>query len=330
MGYIYRIKNKIDNKIYIGQTIQELEDRWRGHLKKHSNCRYLKSAFKKYGVDNFEFQLVCITFDNCLDDMEIKYIERYNCLVPNGYNLRLGGNSGRHNEETKRKIAATLLKNKKVVQFDIQGNRLNTFNSTVEAAKYVGKSSSVIGHCCNGDIKTAAGYVWKYESIHLNEANTNSGIPPFTGKFKCYIKHDKKKVIPQINRKIVQFDMDGNRLKSFNTCKEAAEYIGTSRSCITHCCLGLHKTAKGYVWKYESINSSDTNYEGQNEIYKQINEKRNRVIVQFDMAGNRLNTFKSCREAGRHVGACNSSISRCCNGISSYSKGYIWKYEPIV
>ena len=108
MGYIYKIKNKFDNKIYIGQTIQDLEDRWKGHLKKNSNCRYLKSAFKKYGVDNFEFQLVCITFDNCLDDMEIKYIEHYNCLVPNGYNLRLGGNSGKHNEETKRKISEAL------------------------------------------------------------------------------------------------------------------------------------------------------------------------------------------------------------------------------
>jgi hypothetical protein len=326
MGYIYRIKNKIDNKTYIGQTIQDLDDRWRDHLNKHSNCRYLKSAFKKYGVDNFEFQLVCITFDNCLDDMEIKYIQHYNCLVPNGYNLRLGGNSGKHNEETKRKIAATLLKNKKVVQFDIQGNRLNTFNSTVEAAKYVGRSRSVIGHCCNGDIKTAAGYVWKYESINSNEVK----IEPLTGRFKGWQKRIKKEVIPQINRKIVQFDMDGNRLKSFNTCKEAAEYIGTSRSCITHCCLGQHKTAKGYVWKYESINSSDTNYEGQNEIYKQINEKRNRVIVQFDMAGNRLNTFKSCREAGRHVGTCNGNISLCCNGIRLSSKGYIWKYEPIV
>ena len=326
MGYIYRIKNKIDNKTYIGQTIQDLDDRWRDHLKKHSNCRYLKSAFKKYGVDNFEFKLVCITFDNCLDDMEIKYIERYNCLVPNGYNLKLGGNSGKHNEETKRKIAATLLKNKKVVQFDIQGNRLNTFNSTVEAAKYVGRSSSSIGHCCNGDIKTAAGYIWKYETIDSYETK----IEPLTGRFKDCQKHIKKEVIPQIRRKIVQFDMDGNRLKSFNTCKEAAEYIGTSRSCITHCCLGQHKTAKGYIWKYESIDSSDTNYEGQNEIYKQINEKRNRVIVQFDMAGNRLNTFKSCREAGRYIGACNGSISRCCNGISSCSKGFIWKYEPVV
>lgn len=326
MGYIYKIKNKIDNKIYIGQTIQDLDDRWKDHLNKHSNCRYLKSAFKKYGVDNFEFQLVCITFDNCLDDMEIKYIQHYNCLAPNGYNLRLGGNSGKHNEETKRKIATSLLKNKKVVQFDIHGNRLNTFNSTVEAAKCVGKSSSTISHCCNGDTKTAAGYVWKYESIHLNDTK----IEPLTGRFKGCLKNDKKKVIPQIRRKIVQIDIDGNRLKSFNTCKEAAEYIGTSRSCITHCCLGQHKTAKGYIWKYERVDSNDIFFEDQNELYKQINEKRKRVIVQLDMAGTRLNTFRSCREAGEYVGTSNGCISRCCNGIRLSSKGFIWKYETII
>ena len=192
MGYIYKIKNKIDNKIYIGQTIQDLDDRWKNHLKKSSNCRYLKSAFKKYGVDNFEFQLVCITFDNCLDDMEIKYIERYNCLVPNGYNLRLGGNSGRHNEETKRKIRETLKKkyeneeisrirtqdsinkliitlrnkrNKKIIQYDIQGNRLNSFDSCKEASEYIGISRSNISRCCNGIIKTAKGFIWKYETI---------------------------------------------------------------------------------------------------------------------------------------------------------------------
>jgi hypothetical protein len=43
-----------------------------------------------------------------LDDMEIQYIQKYNCLVPNGYNLRLGGNGGTHNAETKQKIAETL------------------------------------------------------------------------------------------------------------------------------------------------------------------------------------------------------------------------------
>ena len=192
MGYIYKIKNKIDNKIYIGQTIQDLEDRWKGHLKKNSNCRYLKSAFKKYGVDNFEFQLVCITFDNCLDDMEIKYIEHYNCLAPNGYNLRLGGNSGKHNEETKRKIGEAVknryknglvhpqlgkhpseetrkklseAKKRKVIQYDLDGNLLKTFDSIKEAAEYIGAEHSGIGHCCRGKNKTAKGFIWKYKTI---------------------------------------------------------------------------------------------------------------------------------------------------------------------
>ena len=48
MGYIYKIRNLVNNKYYIGQTTQELEERWRQHKQKNSNCRYLKRAFNKY------------------------------------------------------------------------------------------------------------------------------------------------------------------------------------------------------------------------------------------------------------------------------------------
>ena len=108
MGYIYKITNKVDGKIYVGQTIQVLEDRWRQHKKIGSNCRYLKRAFNKYGIDNFEFNIICICFDEDLDKYEIQYMEKYNSMVPNGYNLRKGGNSGKHHEETKRKISESL------------------------------------------------------------------------------------------------------------------------------------------------------------------------------------------------------------------------------
>ena len=327
MGYIYKIKNKIDNKTYIGQTTQDLESRWRNHRKNSSNCRYLKSAFKKYGLENFEFKLVCITFDNQLDDMEIKYIEQYKCLVPNGYNIRLGGNSGKHHDETKRKIAATLLKNRKVIQFDIEGNRLKSFNSGVDASEYVGSSPSTIQHCCNGDIKTAAGFRWKYES---NETKSELGIPPLTGRFKGSQKSTKNEVITQIPRKIIQFDIQGNRLKSFATCREAAEYVGISRASITSCCLKPNQTGKGFYWKYESMNPCDTNSEGQDEIYKQIASKKNRKVIQFDIDGNRLNSFDSCKQAADYVGSSNGRISMCCNGIRQSSKGYVWKYESIL
>ena len=212
MGYIYKITNRTDNKIYVGQTIRDVEERWKDHLKKGSNCRYLKSAINKYGVDNFEFKLVCITFDNQLDDMEIKYIEQYNSLVPNGYNLRLGGNSGRHNAETKQKISDTLKK--------------NFANGLVHSRHQLGRPhDEATKQKISESLK---GHKFSKETI------------------------DKRIISRRINRTI-QFDIEGNRLNSFDSCKEAAEYIGLSLNSINLCCIGKAKTAKGFVWKYEPI-----------------------------------------------------------------------------
>ena len=105
MGYIYKITNKVDGKIYVGQTIQVLEDRWRQHKKIGSNCRYLKRAFNKYGIDNFEFNIICICFDEDTNKFEEEYIKKFNTLVPNGYNLRAGGlNSKQHPETIKKRV----------------------------------------------------------------------------------------------------------------------------------------------------------------------------------------------------------------------------------
>ncbi len=109
MGFIYKITNTINKQCYIGQTIMNLEERWRHHKNVKSNCRYLKNAFQKYGIENFEFKLICICFDCDLNRFEIEYIKKYNSIVPNGYNLRAGGdNGGKHNDETKLKISEAL------------------------------------------------------------------------------------------------------------------------------------------------------------------------------------------------------------------------------
>ena len=62
-----------------------------------------------------------------------------------------------------------------------------------------------------------------------------------------------KRIISRRINRTIQFDIEGNRLHSFDSCKEAAEYIGASLSNISSCCIGKAKTAKGYVWKYEPI-----------------------------------------------------------------------------
>ncbi len=91
---IYKSTNKITGKIYIGQTTHTLDKRIKGHInesKKDKNRPFLLSI-NKYGVDNFTFE----TIDSAnnldeLNDKEIYWVNFYNSVSPNGYNVTGGG-----------------------------------------------------------------------------------------------------------------------------------------------------------------------------------------------------------------------------------------------
>src|SRR5271165_5831185 len=106
---LYKIFNKIDKKIYIGQTVQELHIRWVQH-KCDANTRdkhsVLHRAMKKHGIKNFEIKALahCDTMEE-MNHREAYYINLFNSLTPNGYNVKLGGNNIRMLEETKKKIS---------------------------------------------------------------------------------------------------------------------------------------------------------------------------------------------------------------------------------
>lgn len=106
---IYKIENKINGKIYIGQTTVGLQERIKGH--KYSNY-YVGRAIKEYGIENFAIDVVeeCKTLDE-LNEREMFWIAYYNCKVPNGYNLTDGGEGtpGRPTSaETRAKISKSL------------------------------------------------------------------------------------------------------------------------------------------------------------------------------------------------------------------------------
>ena len=111
MGYIYMVENKINKKRYIGQTIQKnIKDRWNSHknLKHKTVGKILFNAYKKYSVDNFEYKIICICFDEDTNRYEEEYIKKYDTIYPNGYNLLPGGNNKKHNEYTKKMISESL------------------------------------------------------------------------------------------------------------------------------------------------------------------------------------------------------------------------------
>lgn len=96
-GIIYIITNSINNKVYIGQTIQTLNARWQAHCRRgcseEEQNMQIKRAIRKYGKNNFcikELEKCCITE---IDEREIYYISLYNSYNE-GYNSTKGGKTG--------------------------------------------------------------------------------------------------------------------------------------------------------------------------------------------------------------------------------------------
>lgn len=113
MGFIYKITNQINNKIYIGQTKKTIEERFNAHIKKaqiYTN-RYLYDAMNHYGYSNFKIELLEECDDILLDEREIYWINYYQSNSKTfGYNMTSGGGGGDtwtnnpHKEETSQKI----------------------------------------------------------------------------------------------------------------------------------------------------------------------------------------------------------------------------------
>lgn len=199
MGYIYKITNILTKKCYIGQTINDLENRWRDHKKSSSNCIYLKRAFNKYGLENFKFELIIICFDEDLNKYEIEYIDKFNSIVPNGYNLKGGGkNGGKHHQETKDKIRNSLktfynflliknhnceicdkiikgghnktcskecyllINSRKVFKYDLKNNLLSKYNSCKEAGECNNVTTAGISMVCNNKRTQLKGFIYKF------------------------------------------------------------------------------------------------------------------------------------------------------------------------
>lgn len=115
---IYMVKNKINGKVYIGQTTKSLDKRISGHLKESKNDkndRPFLNAIKKYGIDNFEWEVIdeALSIDE-LDEKEIYWISEHNSLTPNGYNVLGGGQKNRIiSEDLSKRISDGLKKSEK-------------------------------------------------------------------------------------------------------------------------------------------------------------------------------------------------------------------------
>ena len=89
---IYKIENLLNHKIYIGQS-NDIQRRFYEHKARYhdinSNCYHkpLYCAFRKYGLENFSFEIIEECDLAIINEKEKYWITYYNSVSPYGYNI---------------------------------------------------------------------------------------------------------------------------------------------------------------------------------------------------------------------------------------------------
>jgi hypothetical protein len=202
MGFIYKIENKQNQKVYIGKTVNTIKERWLEHVDeaKRGDNSLLHKAIRKYGENNF-----CVDFiEECSNDdlsiKEIYYIALFQShLEHNGYNMTLGGEGAlkysdgdildlwacglraceiaerlKANPNTISQRLKHLVENgevrkryfenrkKSVIQYDIYGDPIKIWDCASNAETTLGISKGMISKCCNKLATIAGDYLWKF------------------------------------------------------------------------------------------------------------------------------------------------------------------------
>lgn len=304
-GYIYLITNLENGKKYVGQTMRTVEKRFNQHKfdAKHKKCNsYLHRAMNKYGEENFIvrelYSIITDTKEELLEDLnffEIFFIDKYNTLAPNGYNLTKGGDN----------VAASM--KRMVDEYDLDGNFIQTHESLGTAANVIGGANqSSIWNCCKGKSLYAHQRIWRYHGDSLD-------------KYPMPNKHIAEHLYQKIP--IDQYSMEGKFLRIFDSIQDAARFLRIQNSShIISCCKGKAFYAYGYVWRYH----------GEAFDKYPLESKQRLKCNKYDLDGNLLDTYSSLSEAclslGKDPKNTVSTLSKCCRGKIEKAYGYKWSY----
>lgn len=278
---IYKVTNQINNKSYIGKS-KHIYLRWKQHhtepFNKNANAynTLFYRAIRKYGIDQFKFEIIEECLEKELNERERYWIKQYNTFIlstnSQGYNMTEGGEKTSFQLQYDIDLIEKLWNEGKTYS---EIRQITNYNSNI-LTRYLDylqidinerrrranlyKEKIVYKYSLNGD------YIQSYPSVSqavrslLSEypkANTSNICYACSGKIQqaygciwSYKKYDKinKKVK---HSKINQYDLTGKFIKTYNTQTEAIRDTNIKNvSSITNACTGKAKTAGGYIWRY--------------------------------------------------------------------------------
>lgn len=284
---VYLITNNINQKQYVGITKGSLKMRLRQHLNTQSCCRSLKEAVFEFGKSNFFISLLQETDTvDSLQKLEKYFIEKYNTLSPNGYNLTTGGTYCEMSEETKKLMSEITKrrwkespdsmmvgfekckeyienKKRKIVGVDIKTGGIYKFNITsepgVDVAQCLSGKSNYIDNKCwfydNGQTKV--------KLIELTEEKLGCKIGNYSKGVNSWKKSDKKTRIEAMKasqshkfKPLVSVCIESSVIYRYDNVNEAIRNKFSSFG-IYQCLKKIDKTGQRRCWFYD-LGQSDS------------------------------------------------------------------------
>lgn len=227
MYSVYKITNLINNKCYIGSSIR-VEKRWREHQNTAFNInspRYqypLYRAFRKYGLDNFSFEILKDDFDSIeeMRNYEKEMIYFYNSYTQ-GYNQTYEThpiaisleNLNKYNQKVSQKCA----------KVDNHDNILEIYTSYHDAARKNGYDGD---YCASGIRNTCKGKQYSFHDNIFRDLNENNEVQKVT----CMTRKCRKT--------IYSFNVITSEEEYYPSILEASKQIGIDRNRISKCISG--------------------------------------------------------------------------------------------
>lgn len=277
MGYIYKITNTENGKIYIGQTRKSVQKRWTHHVtcaKNTSNKDYnipFHNAIRKYGRDAFRVDTIEECDNSLLNDREIHWIAQLKSHDrEKGYNLSLGGlgysqyedaellslwNDGLTSREIQEKIG---------ICRSVLSERLKALGISCEAIKERGyKSASITSGRMIHRYTIDGKYIDSFNSV--SAATKATGISNMSESAKnpnhsrggYRWSYEKVSQLPPYDEPsnlpvpVFQYGLDGHFIAEYPSISEAGRINNINISSVMYACKGKLRTAGGYQWRYE-------------------------------------------------------------------------------
>ena len=271
---VYMIRNKVNGKMYIGQSTEIEGYRWIKHRSRLRNNNHynehLQKDWNKYGEESFEFSILLECEENQLNTFEEYYIFElmtYDSRV--GYNKNYGGSCGRHTEETKKKISESKKgktlseETKKKISEGHKGENNHNYGKSLSEETRNKISESLKGRTLSEETKKKIGEANKgekhpfYGKQHTEE--TRKKISEANKGKKCgennpmYGRTGEKN--PR-SKSVVQINPNTNEVVNiYSGVEEVERQTGFSSGNISACCNNKYirlgnNIYKGFKWMF--------------------------------------------------------------------------------